>query len=131
MSPPAATLSEVTGARHEVDHILPINRGSLHALDNLQVVSRSFNSAKRRLTNDGVLEAVIAGEWHHDIGPEVLRIAKDRLEELIEDREETDSLEALAAQGFLHRLEGDPEYRPSMETIQAVFERLQSEHTVH
>ncbi|WP_262270486.1 HNH endonuclease [Microvirga yunnanensis] len=127
----ARELSRATGERWEVDHIVPIQRGGLHAVHNLQVVRRSFNSAKRRLTNDEVLEAVIAGEWQHDIGPEVLKIAKDHLVELVDDREEQDSLEALAAQGFLHRVETDPTYQPSIETIQAVFERLQGNLTVH
>lgn len=127
----ARELSEVTGTRHEVDHIIPINRGGLHAPENLQVVSRSFNSAKRHLTNDEVLEAVISGEWRFGVSPEVLRITKDRLEELIADHEGPDSLGVLAAQGFLHRIGSDPTYQPSIETIQAVFERLQGEPTIH
>ena len=127
----ARELSKASGIRHEVDHILPIQRGGLHAPDNLQIVSRAFNVAKRRLTNDEVLEAVIAGEWQYDIGPEVLRIAKDRLDEIIEDHEEPDSLGVLAAQGFLHRIETDSAYLPSLETIQAIFERLQSAPSIH
>jgi len=127
----ARELSHTTGQRFEVDHIVPIQRGGLHAPDNLQVVSRSFNSAKRHLTNDEVLEAVISGEWRFGVSPEVLRITKDRLEELIADHEEPDSLGVLAAQGFLHRIGSDPTYQPSIETIQAVFERLQGEPTIH
>ncbi|MGO4526805.1 HNH endonuclease [Microvirga sp. 2MCAF35] len=127
----ARELSKATGIRHEVDHILPIQRGGLHSPENLQVVRRSFNAAKRRLTNDEVLEAVIDGEWQYDVGPEVLRITKVRLEELIEDHEEPDSLGVLTAQGFLHRIETGTAYQPSLETIQAVFERLQGSLTVH
>lgn len=124
-------LSEATGIRHEVDHIVPINRGGIHALENLQIVSRTFNAAKRYRTNNEVLAEVIAGEWRFGVSPELLKIAKDHLEELIENHEELDSVGILAAQGFIHRIEVDPDYRPSLEVIRAVFERLQGEHRTH
>jgi|SRR6478736_2877468 len=51
----AATLTELTGWKHGVDHIIPLKKGGWHHHDNLQVLPLDLNSAK----NDNPF-------WEHD-----------------------------------------------------------------
>lgn len=43
----AERLTEETGIPHQVDHIIPINKGGLHHHTNLQVLTREENARKR------------------------------------------------------------------------------------
>ena len=42
----ARRLTEESGIRHEVDHIIPISKGGKHHEDNLQILTRSENRRK-------------------------------------------------------------------------------------
>jgi len=53
----AARLTQETGVRHEVDHIVPINGASvrgLHVQDNLRVITRSENRSKRNRMDEAL-----------------------------------------------------------------------------
>jgi len=42
----ARRLTEETGIKHEVDHIIPVSKGGLHHPDNLQVLTKYENCSK-------------------------------------------------------------------------------------
>lgn len=50
-----------TGVEHQVDHILPMSRGGLHHPDNLQVVTKAYNLAKKDLTEFEFAESLRTG----------------------------------------------------------------------
>lgn len=66
----AKILSEQTGIKHHVDHIIPLSSGGLHHPDNLQILTKEENLQKgTRLTNthkDRIDEALrkIVGVYH-------------------------------------------------------------------
>ena len=50
----AARLSSCTGIQWDVDHIVPISRGGLHAPINLQVVPHRWNQVKNNKNNEKI-----------------------------------------------------------------------------
>ena len=42
----ARQLTEDTGVKHEVDHIIPVSKGGLHHPDNLQILTKYENQSK-------------------------------------------------------------------------------------
>jgi hypothetical protein len=51
-----------TGQKHEVDHVQSLVTGGPHHHENLEVVSRHWNSWKQGRENDEILAAIFRGE---------------------------------------------------------------------
>lgn len=47
----AVLRSNTTGIKWDVDHIIPLNKGGRHAIDNLQVIPASINRSKKDKLN--------------------------------------------------------------------------------
>jgi hypothetical protein len=49
-----------------LDHVVPVSRGGLHHIDNVQVVHQVINSCKRTLTGDQFISMCHAVARNHD-----------------------------------------------------------------
>jgi hypothetical protein len=86
----ARRLSRETGEPHQVDHVMPLALGGEHRPENLMVVSRAFNAAKRARENEEMVERFLSGTFTPPSPAaerEIVGLLYDRLEGLAGDAE--------------------------------------------